>query len=107
MKRSDAMPAFHWYDLLILGLIALLVFGPKRLPEMGAAVGKTIKEFQKSMREVTGGHDNAPAVPPAAPQVELSAPAATGAPTATSATSATSATGAPIDAPRAPETTTP
>jgi TatA/E family protein of Tat protein translocase len=58
----------HWYDLLVLVGLALLVFGPKRLPEMGSAVGKTIKEFQRSMREVTEGPKNeAPAIPPPAP----------------------------------------
>ena len=30
----------------------LLVFGAKRLPEMGAAVGKGIREFKKSLRDV-------------------------------------------------------
>jgi sec-independent protein translocase protein TatA len=43
----------HLPELIIVMLLALLVFGPKRLPEMGNAVGKTIKEFQKSMKEVT------------------------------------------------------
>ncbi len=43
--------AFHWYDLLPLVIIALLVFGPKKLPQMGSAVGQTIKEFQKSMKQ--------------------------------------------------------
>lgn len=42
---------FHWYDLIPLALIALLIWGPKRLPEMGSSIGKTIKEFQKSMRD--------------------------------------------------------
>jgi sec-independent protein translocase protein TatA len=40
-------------DLLVVAVVALLFFGPKRLPEMGSAIGRTIKEFQKSMREVT------------------------------------------------------
>jgi sec-independent protein translocase protein TatA len=43
----------HLPELIIVMLLALLIFGPKRLPEMGNAVGKTIKEFQKSMKEVT------------------------------------------------------
>lgn len=92
------MPAFHWYDLLILAGIALLIFGPKRLPEMGSAVGKTIKEFQKSMREVTGGHDNTAAVPPPATpatKAELSAPSTPSAATTSEGTAKT------------PETTTP
>jgi sec-independent protein translocase protein TatA len=59
----------HWPELIILVGVALLIFGPKRLPEMGSAMGKTIKEFQRSMREVTGGekHD-VPAIPPATPE---------------------------------------
>ncbi len=35
--------------ILIFGV---LIMGPRKLPEMGSAIGKTIKEFQKSMREV-------------------------------------------------------
>ena len=72
------MPGFHWYDLLIVFGLALLFFGPKRLPEMGSAIGKTIKEFQKSMKEVTApAEDRAnPALPPAAPSAP-SAPSAT------------------------------
>jgi sec-independent protein translocase protein TatA len=44
---------FHWYELIPLVLIALLIFGPKKLPELGSSIGKTIKEFQKSMHAVT------------------------------------------------------
>lgn len=47
------MGALHWTDLLVLALVGIIFFGPKRLPEMGASLGKTIREFQKSMREVT------------------------------------------------------
>ncbi len=43
----------HWEVLLPLAVLALIVFGPKRLPELGSSIGKTIREFQKSMREVT------------------------------------------------------
>ena len=41
----------HWWDLAPLALIALLFFGPKRLPEMGASIGKTIKAFQHSIKD--------------------------------------------------------
>jgi sec-independent protein translocase protein TatA len=60
----------HWPELIILVGVALLIFGPKRLPEMGSAMGKTIKEFQRSMREVTGGGEKqeVPAIPPATPE---------------------------------------
>jgi len=55
------MFGFRWPELVVVVVIGLLFFGPKRLPEIGASVGKTIKEFQRSMREITEPHD-APAV---------------------------------------------
>lgn len=36
-------------EMLILAVIALLVFGPKRLPEIGSAVGKGLKEFKEAV----------------------------------------------------------
>ena len=38
--------------LVIVLAIVLLLFGPKRLPEIGAGIGRTIKEFRNSMNEV-------------------------------------------------------
>jgi sec-independent protein translocase protein TatA len=52
------MPGFIGVpELLLLGLVALLVFGPKRLPEMGRGLGNGLREFKSS---VTGDH-HAPA----------------------------------------------
>lgn len=45
---GDLLSPLH---LALLLIVALLIFGPRRLPELGGAVGKTIKEFQKSMAE--------------------------------------------------------
>ncbi len=47
------IPGFHGLDLLVILVVALLIFGPKRLPEMGSAIGKSIKEFRKGMTELT------------------------------------------------------
>ena len=33
-------------ELIILALVALLVFGPKRLPEMGRSLGQGMREFK-------------------------------------------------------------
>jgi sec-independent protein translocase protein TatA len=44
---------FHWPELLVVMGVALLIFGPRRLPEMGSAIGKTFKEFRKSVNEIT------------------------------------------------------
>src|SRR5713226_8147962 len=46
-------PGFHGLDLIVILIIALLIFGPKKLPEMGSAIGKSIKEFRKGMNELT------------------------------------------------------
>jgi sec-independent protein translocase protein TatA len=52
-------------ELLVILMIVLLVFGAKRLPEMGSALGKGIREFKKSIKEVQesvegGGTTEAP-----------------------------------------------
>lgn len=48
-------------QILIVLVIALLVFGPKRLPEMGRSVGRSIREFKGAML------DDRPATTPARP----------------------------------------
>ena len=62
------------WELLILLLVLLLVFGPKRLPEMGKQLGKGMREFKDS---VTGDSkdDEAQTLSPTEPVV-LAAPAA-------------------------------
>jgi sec-independent protein translocase protein TatA len=40
------------WELLLILLGLLLVFGAKRLPEMGAAMGKGIREFKKNISEM-------------------------------------------------------
>ena len=47
----------HLPELIIVLAVALLIFGPKKLPEMGSAIGKSIKEFRKGMSELTGPKD--------------------------------------------------
>lgn len=41
--------------LLIILVVALLLFGPSKLPEIGKALGKTIREFQSGIKEATQG----------------------------------------------------
>ena len=38
-------------EMAVIGAVALLVFGPKRLPEMGRTLGKTLKGFQSASKE--------------------------------------------------------
>jgi len=49
------MPGFIGLpELLLLGLVVLLVFGPKRLPEMGRSMGRGLREFKHSVSGESG-----------------------------------------------------
>ncbi|MEC1718926.1 twin-arginine translocase TatA/TatE family subunit [Schinkia azotoformans] len=39
--------------LILILIIALVIFGPKKLPEIGRAIGQSLGEFKKSTRELT------------------------------------------------------
>jgi sec-independent protein translocase protein TatA len=48
------MPFFgHWYVLVIVLVVILIVYGPGKLPEVGGAIGKAMKEFRKASTELT------------------------------------------------------
>jgi sec-independent protein translocase protein TatA len=44
---------FHPFWLIILLAIVLIIFGPGKLPELGGAVGRGIREFRKASTEIT------------------------------------------------------
>jgi len=52
----------HW---LILALVLLLLFGAKRIPEVGSSIGKGIREFKRSLSDIDRAGDEAPRGPPA------------------------------------------
>ena len=60
------------WEILILLLVVLLVFGPKRLPEMGRSLGKGMREFKDS---ISGKDDDPAELPP--PREETPVPAGT------------------------------
>ena len=67
-------------ELVIVLVIALLVIGPRRLPEMGNSLGKTIREFRKASSDVTDAVSLEPESKPVAQQATATpaaAPAAT------------------------------
>ncbi len=41
-----------WPEIILLLLVVLLLFGAKRLPEIGRALGKGIREFKKSIKGI-------------------------------------------------------
>ncbi len=62
------------WEIAILLVIVLLVFGPKRLPEMGRSLGKGMREFKNS---ITGKDEDGPAELPAATETENKEPVST------------------------------
>lgn len=49
------MPGFiGTTELILLGIVALMVFGPKRLPELGRSLGSGMREFRQS---ISGFHE--------------------------------------------------
>jgi TatA/E family protein of Tat protein translocase len=41
-------------ELILIFVVALLVFGPKKLPEIGRSVGKALREFKRTSDEIKG-----------------------------------------------------
>lgn len=71
------MPNIGPAELAIILLIALIVVGPGKLPDVGAALGKTIREFRNAAADVkeTTKVETAPQAPQAAQPVAPPAPA--------------------------------
>lgn len=51
------LPNIGPLELIIILAIALLIVGPGRLPEMGNAIGRTIREFRKASTDMTDAMD--------------------------------------------------
>ncbi|MBR7553180.1 twin-arginine translocase TatA/TatE family subunit [Allobacillus sp. GCM10007491] len=43
--------------LILIVILLLVIFGPKKLPEFGKAAGQTLKEFKKSTNDLMSEHD--------------------------------------------------
>lgn len=41
-----------WNELVVILVIVLVIFGPRRLPELAEAMGKSIRKFKEASREV-------------------------------------------------------
>lgn len=44
--------------LILIIVLALIIFGPKKLPELGRAVGTTLKEFKRSAKDLADEDDD-------------------------------------------------
>jgi sec-independent protein translocase protein TatA len=66
--------------LIVVLVIAVLVLGPGKLPEVGAALGKTLREFRKATTEVQDAVRLDSASPPAPAALQTVAPVLAAAP---------------------------
>ena len=86
------MPNIGAPELIIILVIALLILGPGKLPEVGASIGKSIREFRKASSDLNDSvkvdtsplPPPAPAAPAAVDPTPVDAPAAPAAPAASS-----------------------
>jgi sec-independent protein translocase protein TatA len=69
-------------ELMVILVLALIVFGPKKLPEMGKSIGKGLREFRKAQteirREISDGLKDTPAPQPGSTVPEAGAPRSDG-----------------------------
>jgi sec-independent protein translocase protein TatA len=56
-----------WQELFLVLLIALLFFGPNKLPELGKSLGKAISAFKKGLKEGEEEGRGTPSVRPPEP----------------------------------------
>jgi sec-independent protein translocase protein TatA len=82
------------WEIAIVVVIALLIFGPKRLPDLGSSLGRSITGFKKGLKDTKDEVKTAMAETPAEATATAEAPpaAATKTPVAAVTTAATQAT---------------
>jgi sec-independent protein translocase protein TatA len=49
LEKGEQMPNIGPLEIVLILIVALIVFGPKRLPELGRSMGKGIREFKNSV----------------------------------------------------------
>jgi sec-independent protein translocase protein TatA len=46
------VPSIGFGEILIILALALIIFGPRRLPEMGRTIGRSLREFRRATSEI-------------------------------------------------------
>jgi sec-independent protein translocase protein TatA len=55
LKGGNMPFGLHWPEIVIILVIVLIIFGVGKLPQIGGAIGKSIKEFRKAKTEPDDG----------------------------------------------------
>lgn len=62
------IPSVGWFEMVIIFVVVLIIFGPKSLPKIGQALGRGIREFKDAARGLTEMDDDPPSKPVAPKQ---------------------------------------
>ena len=75
-------PFGHWYWLLLILVLVLIVWGPGKLPEVGGAIGRAMREFRKASSDLQdeirkGTAEPTPPAPVERPTTDVTKPSET------------------------------
>ncbi len=76
VSRGRQMFGIGFQEMLIILVVVLIFFGPKRLPDLAKSLGKGIAEFRKASEEVKRGIDEAMKEEPAKEETPGAGPVA-------------------------------
>ena len=99
MEMKDMFQNIGFTELLLIAVVALVLFGPNKRPEIGRVLGRTIRDFKKGAYELLNDEPSAPAATSAATPTPA---AVQQAPQASPAAAAGSEQTSPPAAPAAP-----
>jgi sec-independent protein translocase protein TatA len=87
----------RWWLILIVLVVVLIIWGPGKLPDVGAGLGRAIREFRKASTETRDTIINATSAPVTPAETSTPAPAAAPAPAPATENPATAASGTPAE----------
>lgn len=52
-RGFKSMFGLGWPEVIVIAIVGILIFGPKKIPELGGALGKTLRGFKEEMDNPT------------------------------------------------------
>lgn len=51
IQEENYMFGLGWPEVAIITIVAILIFGPKKIPELGGVLGKSLRSFQEGIKK--------------------------------------------------------
>jgi sec-independent protein translocase protein TatA len=51
-QEENSMFGLGWPEVVIIAIVAILIFGPKKIPELGGVLGKSLRNFQEGIKKI-------------------------------------------------------